>query len=113
MSEVNTAQLERQLDAARKAKSDLAQLERLLQNKDFKAIFGQEFFVIEAARYAQLSADPSIPTENQRDALNIAQATGHVKRWLAIKELMLRNQIGDIESLESDLDALRAEEAGE
>lgn len=110
MSEVTIAQLEAQLDNSRQARDELVRLERLLQNKDFKAIVGQEFMVEEAARYVHISCDPNLGKEDRADALFIAQSGGALKRWLAIKEMMLRQKINNIPSLESDLDAARQEE---
>jgi hypothetical protein len=113
MSEVTSIQLEDQLQAARKANDLLTQHDRLLNNKDFREVILTEFLVNEAARYVQLSQDPALTDKNQEDSLNIAVATGHVKRWLAVRRQMLQHQVNSVPQLESELDALRAEEAQE
>lgn len=42
------------------------------------------FCLKECARYVQASGDPALNAESRQDALNIAQAAGHLKRYLSV-----------------------------
>lgn len=83
MSEVSA--LKNQRDDARSLIEHRELALRLSNNPDFKKLILNEFCVNECARYAQASADPAL-TENQRaDSLAIAQAAGHLRRFLSVK----------------------------
>lgn len=64
---------------------------RLSKNADFRKVILEAFFVEECARYARESGDPALPPEARADALAIAQAAGHLKRFLNI-QITLGNQ---------------------
>jgi len=57
---------------------------RLEKNPEFKALILDQFCVQECARYAQLSADPSLKPEDRENALALAQAAGHLRRFLSV-----------------------------
>lgn len=57
---------------------------RLAANPDFKKLVLEGFCRDDAAAYVQLSQDPALPKENREDALNIAQASGHLKRFMSV-----------------------------
>ena len=61
---------------------------RLAKNADFRKIFVEAFFVEECARYARESGDPTLPENVRADALAMAQAAGHVKRFLNVQITM-------------------------
>lgn len=61
---------------------------RLSKNVDFRKIIIEDFCRNECARYVHESADPSLTAEQRQDALNIAQAAGHLKRFLNISITM-------------------------
>ncbi len=107
---VTLSQLEKQLNNAKEliAKRELAL--KLHNNPDFKELILQDFCVTECARYAQASADPAL-TENQRaDSLAIAQAAGHLRRFLSV--LIQQADVAErsIPDLEDEIIAARAEE---
>lgn len=108
MSEV--LQLEQHLTEAMKLVAVRDMALKLSENRDFKKLILEEFCVQECARYARESADPALPEHSRADALAIAQAAGHLKRWLSI-QIQIGNtaasQIGDIESA---LEEVRAEQ---
>lgn len=56
----------------------------LSTNPDFKELILNGFCLTEAARYAQESGDPMLTPEMRADALNMAQASGHLKRFLSL-----------------------------
>jgi hypothetical protein len=98
-------------------KREIALRDRLLRlqnNSDFIKLINEEFLVKEAARFVQLSQDPALPDDNsRRDALNIAQASGHLKRWLSMLIRMGNVAEQDLRDQEQILDELRAEGASE
>lgn len=80
MSEVD--QLEYQKQEATLVLERTARLERLLNNPDFREVIIGHFSRDDAARSVQESADPSLTAEQRADALAMAQAPGHLKRWI-------------------------------
>lgn len=57
---------------------------RLADNYEFRKLILEGFCEKEAARYVQASADPALKPEERADALAMAQASGHLKRYLSI-----------------------------
>lgn len=110
MSEV--AQLEQQRKDAEEliARRDAAI--RLADNRDFRKLFIEEYFVTEAARLVQMSSDPALTPQQQADALEMAKSTGHTKRYLSMIVQMAHVAERDMEELdERILDARSEEEA--
>lgn len=83
---------------------------RLYDNRDFKKLFVEGYFTTEAARLVQLSADPSLDTHQRADALNMAQATGHMKRYLSMMVQMGNHAERELPHARAELDELRAAE---
>lgn len=84
MSEVNN-QLEEMIqyrDNQKKLLDRRQAVQRLMKNRDFKRIISEEFMITEAARYAHASGNPKIDAEGRAEALAIAQAGGHLQRFL-------------------------------
>ncbi|MFP3556418.1 hypothetical protein SB861_37745 [Paraburkholderia sp. SIMBA_049] len=102
--------LEAQLSQAKQvvAQRDMAQ--KLAKNAEFRKLILEEFCVHECARYAQGSADPAISAENRADSLAIAQAAGHLRRWLSVKIQMGNVAEREISEVEAALEEARAEE---
>ncbi|QXV74386.1 hypothetical protein [Rhizobium phage RHEph16] len=87
---------------------------RLQNNSDFIKLINEEFLVREAARFVQLSQDPALPNdEARRDALQLAQSTGHLKRWFSAIIRMGNVAETDLGYQESLIEELRAEGAAE
>lgn len=57
---------------------------KLSENFEFRRLFMQEYFVTEAARLVQFSSDPAGDKQQREDALSMAMATGHTKRYLSM-----------------------------
>jgi hypothetical protein len=108
MSEV--AQLEQQMKNAKEivARRDLAL--KLAGNREFRKLILEDFCVTEAARLVQMSSDPALSAEQRADALSMAQATGHLKRYLSMMVQMGNTAARDLISLEESLTEARAEE---
>lgn len=83
---------------------------RLSKNADFRAVILDAFFVEECARYARESGDPALTAAQRQDALNIAQAAGHVKRFLNVQIQMGDAAEGSIVDLENAIEEARLEE---
>lgn len=83
---------------------------RLAQNADFRELFIEGYFLHEAARLVQLSGDPALTVDQRADALAMAQATGHTKRYLSVINQMAIVAERDMEELEETLEEARQEE---
>ena len=113
MSEVTVEQLEQQL----KSQQGLVDLRdaaiKLSGNREFKKLILDGFMLTESARYAQESGDPMLSDRERADALNMAQAAGHLKRFLQITILRGNTAARDIGDLNVALDESRAGEGEE
>jgi hypothetical protein len=56
---------------------------KLEKNPDFRKLILDGFCVTECARSAQLSCDPRLKEVERADALGLAQAAGHLRRFLS------------------------------
>ena len=57
---------------------------KLFNNPEFKEIILDGFCLKDCARYAQSSEDPALDANARADSLNIAQASGHLRRFLSV-----------------------------
>lgn len=108
-----TAGLEEQLRNAKEivARRDLAI--KLSGNHTFRKLILEDYFVTEAARLVALSADPALDTTQRADALNMAQAAGHLKRWLSMQVQMGNVAAREVLEVEEALNEIRGAEADE
>lgn len=83
---------------------------KLSGNREFRKVFLDDYFVTEAARLVQLSADPSLTQEQRQDALAMAQATGHTKRYLSMMIQMGYVAERELPAMRAALEEARAEE---
>jgi len=111
MSDVKA--LEEQLANAKLLSSKRQKLEKLLANPEFKELIIKDFSTDECARYAQASADPMLDATQRADALGIAQAAGHLKRWIAV--ILQQGYVAerDMDEVEDALIAARIEDNAE
>ncbi|QIG76602.1 hypothetical protein EVC27_077 [Rhizobium phage RHph_I1_6] len=111
MSEIQS-NIEQTENRISELKIQIAMRDRLLRlqnNSDFIKLINEEFLVREAARFVQLSQDPALPNdESRKDALNIAQSTGHLKRWFSMLIRMGNVAETDLRDNERELEELRA-----
>lgn len=105
--------LEEQLVNTKLLSSKRQKLLKLLDNPEFKELIIKDFSTDECARYAQASADPMLDDAQRADALGIAQAAGHLKRWIAV--ILQQGYVAerDMGEVENALITARAEEAAE
>src|SRR4051812_43154942 len=111
---VTIADLERQLVDNKRLIERREMAQRLANNRDFKKLILEEFCGTDCARYAQESADPALRAEDRADALSMAQASGHLKRYLSLVIRMSSTAERNITDLEETLEEMRqADAAGE
>lgn len=108
MSEVYA--LEKQLADSRALieKRELAL--RLYNNSDFKELIIDGFCTKDCARYAQSSADPALGANGRADALGLAQAAGHLRRYLSVIVSMGNQAESQIPNIEQSILEARQEE---
>lgn len=82
---------------------------RLNENPDFRDLIVNGFCLTEAARYAQESGDPMLSKDQRQDALNMAQASGHLKRFLTVTIVMGNDADRAIVDAQNQLIELRSE----
>jgi multidrug resistance efflux pump len=111
MSEVTVQQLETQRESMKQAVEMRQAVQRLTHNVDFRKVITEQFMEKECARYVQASGDPALSERNQKDALAIAQAAGHLKRYLSVLIQMGNAAENELESIDNALDDARAETA--
>lgn len=112
MSEVNNTvtieALERQIEDLKKNVERREMAMRLATNPDFKKLILDGFCQVEAAAYVHSSADPSLGDRERADALAIAQASGHFKRWMQVQMQMGYQAQLTIRDCEEQIDEMRA-----
>lgn len=111
MSDVT--QIEQQIEAAKPLIAQRDKALRLTNNRDFRDIILDGFCVQECARYAQLSGDPSLSPADQANALAMAQAAGHIRRYLQVICRMGDTAEHEIKVANEMLDEIRALDDGE
>lgn len=84
---------------------------RLATNPDFRKLILEGFCQVEAASYVQSSGDPALDDRSRADALAIAQASGHFKRWMQVQIAMGYQASITIKDCEDAIDAMRLEGA--
>lgn len=106
----SVAQLEQQKADYRELMAQRDMALRLKKNRDFNKLVLEEYMVQETARYVGLSADPNLTPEQRADALSMAQASGHFKRWLNVICQMGDKAEHDMEEIDENIEQARIEE---
>ncbi len=100
--------LERQLKDAKAAIKRREAILRLKDNPDFKEYILEGFAESECARYLRESTDPALGERQRADALAMAQASGHLIRFLNMI-VMTGNQAEDnSQDIENAIEEARA-----
>lgn len=107
----SVSELEEHLVTAKEYADRRRMAVRLANNRDFKKLILEEFCVQECARYAQNSANPQFSKEERADSLAIAQAAGHLRRFLQVINQMGAKAESDIAAIEEAIEEARLEEA--
>lgn len=103
--------LEQQLEDAKALITRRNMALKLAGNHEFRALILEGFCMRDCARFAQESADPALPPESRADALAMAQAGGHLKRYLSAAFQMGAGAESSLGDLELNLEEARFEEA--
>lgn len=82
---------------------------KLEKNRDFKKLILDGFCETECARFARNSGDPSISPENRADSLAMAQAAGHLRRYLSLCVMQGFRAEDEIRQAKEALEELRLE----
>lgn len=107
--EYKIASLERQLLGEKEAQARVEAIERLFRSRDFKKIILEDFAVKDCARYLRESCDPMLDDRQRADALAMAQAGGHLLRYLDLADRMGAYSKEKIVELQQEIDLMRAE----
>lgn len=105
MSQVQA--LEHQLRSNQQLQEFAEKVRQLIQTPLYREVIIDHFSTRECARYVQESKDPSLTPAQQEDALNIAQASGHLKRWIAVTLQMADIAARDIPEIQEQLEYAR------
>jgi hypothetical protein len=102
--------LEKQLQDAKglQARRDL--VVKLSNNREFRELILDGFCRDDCARFTHQSADPALTPQQRADALAVAQAAGHLKRYLSAAFQMGVTADNQLAELEEALEEARAEE---
>jgi len=86
---------------------------RLAQNSDFRKLILEGFCTTDAARLVQQSGDPALGAEERADALAMAQASGHLKRYLSAAIRMGEHSERTLGELQEAIEEARTEGGAE
>jgi hypothetical protein len=104
------AGLEHQREQAKKAIELKDKALRLAENRDFREIILENFCVTDCARFAQESGDPILTDQQRADALAMAQASGHLRRYLRVILQVAEQFENNMAELEEQIEAVRSGE---
>lgn len=108
MSEVK--QIEEHIKELKRGVAKRDKALKLYNNREFKELILDGFCVQDAAKYVQQAGDPILTAEERADALAIAMAAGHLKRFLSITVQMGNNCESQLKRSEEELELARSEE---
>ena len=111
MNEV--AELEAQKDELKAAVDRRDSALKLSKNRDFRKLILEFFCRDECARYVHTSLDPNLSDKERADALALAQASGHLKRFLSVVMQMGNSAEGTIRDIDTAIEVARIEEGAE
>ena len=83
---------------------------KLSENFEFRKLIIEDFMEKEAARLVHQSGDPVLDPQMRADALAMAQAAGHLKRYLNVMIQMGNSAEDHLKDYEDELVAARIEE---
>jgi hypothetical protein len=88
-------------------------LVKLLKNREFKQIISEGFMRDEVVRSVAMSGDPNFDAKQQADCLSMAQAGGHLKRYLNLSLAEGQRAQDALPELDSAIEEARVDEDGE
>ena len=102
------SQIENQITQIEALVETRARIQRLTQNSDFKELINKRYLVEEAAAFAASAGDPALTKDQRDEALTMALAPGHLKRWLSVQITMANTAEDQLPQLKHARDVLRA-----
>lgn len=102
--------IEQQLKGNKKLVEFRNAVVRLTNNADFRKVIIEGFSTHDCARLVQESSDPLLKADERADALAMAQAAGHLKRWLINQIQFGDTAEGQLADLNEVLEEMRLEE---
>ena len=109
---INTSQVEGLENQLKDAKDQVERGKiafRLASNRDFRKLIMEGFCKEDAARFAAQAGDPALDPQQRSDAMNMAMAGGHLKRFLQAQIQMGATAERELNDLELELEDARAE----
>ena len=103
-------QLEQEIKATQEIISRRNLALKLSENHEFRKLILDEYFVKEASRLIHIAGDPSLDEKQRADALQMALATGHLKRYLSAIVGMGQAAENSLPDKYAMMDELRSEE---
>lgn len=101
-------QLENQISQIEALVETRARIQRLMTNSDFKELINKRYLIEEAAAFAASAGDPALTKDQREEALTMALAPGHLKRWLSVQITMANTAEDQLLELKHARDVLRA-----
>lgn len=101
-------QIENQITQIENLVESRNRIQRLTQNSDFKELINKRYLVEEAAAFAASAGDPALTKDQREEALTMALAPGHLKRWLSVQITMANTAEDQLPQLKHARDVLRA-----
>lgn len=101
--------LEHQLAGNQEMVTRAEDVRKLCENRLFRKVILEQFCEKECARYVQESGDPLLDANQRADALAMAQAGGHIRRWLDLTIRLGGVAESSIEQIQERLEAVRAQ----
>ncbi len=108
MSDVS--QLEQQLKDAKYLVERRDMALKLSGNREFRKLILDDYLVTEAARLIGGSGDPNLKPDQRADMVEMAKATGHLKRFLSVIVTMGNTAANDLPNIEEHLSEARTED---
>ena len=103
-------QVDRKMAEYREVAERREQFLRLARNADFRKPILEFYIVTEAARLVQMSAQLGLSPQDRADALAMAQATGHLKRFLDVVDRQGEQAVAELSQYTEHYAELVAEE---
>lgn len=100
-------QVENQLNQVEALVETRNRIQRLTQNSDFKELINKRYIIEEAATFAAAAGDPAMTKDQREEAMDMAMAPGHLKRWLSVQISMANTAEDQVAQLKHARDVLR------
>lgn len=101
--------LEGQLSDAKEMVERGIAARKLASNREFRKLVLDGFCKEDCARFAAQSGDPALDPQQRADAIAMAQAGGHLKRFLSATIQMGETAAREIGDIEQELEEARVE----